>query len=64
MRDRLKELAAEPQRFGYWRLHVLLRREGWRVNHKVVQRICVEEGLPVRKHKRLSRSKRFRDGMS
>ena len=31
---RLKELAAARVRYGYLRLHVLLRREGWQVNHK------------------------------
>lgn len=52
LRERLKELAAERRRFGYRRLHALLRREGWRVNHKAVHRIYVEEGLQVRKRKR------------
>ena len=60
LRGRLKELAGERRRFGYRRLHVLLRREGWRVNHKAVHRIYVEEGLQVRKRKRkrVSRSER------
>jgi putative transposase len=31
--ERLKELAGQRRRFGYRRLHALLRREGWRVNH-------------------------------
>ena len=52
LRERLKELAAARRRFGYRRLHALLRREGWRVNHKAVHRIYVEEGLQVRKRKR------------
>ena len=39
LRERLKELAAARRRFGYRRLHALLRREGWRVNHKAVHRI-------------------------
>ena len=29
---RMKELAAERRRFGYRRLHILLKREGWKVN--------------------------------
>ena len=33
LRERLRTLAAERRRFGYRRLHVLLRREGWPVNH-------------------------------
>ena len=48
------------RRCGYRRLHVLLCREGWRVNHKAVHRIYVEEGLQVRKRKRkrVSRAER------
>jgi putative transposase len=42
-------LAHERRRFGYRRLHVLLRREGWAVNHKRVQRLYREERLMVRK---------------
>lgn len=37
LRDRLKALAQERRRFGYRRLHVLLRREGHTVNKKRVQ---------------------------
>ncbi len=33
---------------GYQRIHVLLRREGWHVNHKRVHRIYCEEGLNIR----------------
>ena len=29
LRARMKELASERRRFGYWRLHILLKREGW-----------------------------------
>ena len=36
LRQRLRELAAERRRFGYRRLAVLLRREGWTVNWKRV----------------------------
>jgi len=39
-------------RFGYRRLHVLLQREGWRVNHKRVYRLYGEENLMVRTKKR------------
>jgi putative transposase len=60
LRERLRELAGQRRRFGYRRLHALLRREGWRVNHKAVHRIYVEEGLQVRrrKRKRLARVER------
>jgi putative transposase len=52
LRTRLRELAAEKRRYGYRRLHVLLCREGFEVNHKCVERIYREEGLSVRKRKR------------
>jgi putative transposase len=49
LRARLRDLAHERRRFGYRRLHVLLRREGWFVNKKKLQRIYQEERLMVRK---------------
>ncbi|MDR1695052.1 MAG: IS3 family transposase, partial [Endomicrobium sp.] len=45
---RLKELAACRPRYVQRQLYELLRREGWRVNHKKVSRIYVEFGLQVR----------------
>ncbi len=48
LRRRLRELAAVRVRFGYRRLTVLLRREGWTVNAKRVWRLYREEGLTVR----------------
>src|SRR5580658_11057136 len=49
LRERLKALAQERRRFGYRRLHVLLRREGHAVNRKRVQRLYREERLMVRR---------------
>lgn len=49
LRGRLKELSSERRRFGYRRLHILLKREGWNVNWKKLYRIYREEGLTVRK---------------
>jgi putative transposase len=49
LRERLKALANERRRFGYRRLHVLLRREGHAVNKKRVQRLYREEKLTVRR---------------
>lgn len=49
LRDRLKELSSERRRFGYRRLHILLRREGWELNWKKLYRIYREEGLTFRK---------------
>jgi putative transposase len=52
LRERLRTLATERPRWGYKRLHVLLRREGYRVNHKLVFRLYREEGLLVRRRRR------------
>src|SRR5262249_167908 len=49
LRERLRALAHERRRFGYRRLHVLLRREGFIVNHKRLFRIYREEWLMVRR---------------
>jgi putative transposase len=49
LRERLRELAAVRRRFGYRRLKVLLQREGFRVNHKRVYRLYVEEKLGLRR---------------
>lgn len=49
LHTRLKALAAERRRFGYRRLHILLRREGFEINHKRLFRIYREERLTVRK---------------
>jgi putative transposase len=51
LRERLRLLAHERRRFGYRRLHVLLRRDGFAVNHKRVFRLYREEKLGVRKRK-------------
>jgi putative transposase len=48
LRMRLRELAASRVRFGYRRLTVILRREGWRVNPKRIYRLYTEDGLTVR----------------
>ena len=60
LRMRLRELAAVRPRFGYRRLHLLLRREGWQVNHKVIHRLYCEEDLQVRTRKRRKISSRPR----
>lgn len=54
LRTRLRDLAAHRPRFGYRRLHILLRREGIVVNHKRVERLYREEGLAVRRRPRKS----------
>jgi putative transposase len=52
LRRKLVELAREKPRFGYRRLHVLLRRSGETVNHKRVHRVYREAGLSIRRKKR------------
>jgi putative transposase len=54
LRLRLRELAKVRPRAGYKTLHVYLRREGWRVNHKRIYRLYGEEGLTL-KHQRRRR---------
>jgi len=49
LRLRLRALAHERRRFGYRRLHVLLRQEGFKVNHKRLFRLYREERLMVRR---------------
>ncbi len=49
VRARLRVLASDRRRFGYRRLHILLAREGLRLNHKRLFRIYREERLGVRK---------------
>ncbi len=60
---RLKELAAARVRYGSRRLHILLRREGWEVNHKRTYRIYRDEGLSIRPRlPRRKRAWRYRQG--
>lgn len=45
--ERIIEFACQFGRYGYRRIGELLRRDGWHVNHKRVERICKQEGLKV-----------------
>jgi putative transposase len=49
LRQRMGVIAQERRRFGYRRLHVLLKREGYLINHKKVFRLYREERLTVRR---------------
>lgn len=59
LRQRIREIAETRVRYGYRRIHVLLRREGWEVNAKRVYRLYREEGLQLR-HK--TRKAKLREG--
>nr|WP_245211612.1 IS3 family transposase [Neoroseomonas oryzicola] len=48
LEGRIREICATRVRYGYRRVHVLLRREGWCVNHKRTCRIYRELGLQLR----------------
>lgn len=49
LRQRLRDLASQRRRFGYRRLHILIKREGVSVNHKKLYRLYREERLTVKK---------------
>jgi hypothetical protein len=51
LRSRIRDIAATRVRYGYRRIHTLLRGEGWHVNHNLVHSVYYEEGLNLR-HKR------------
>ncbi len=56
LRARLRDLARAHPRYGYRRMTTILRREGYCVNHKRIQRLCRDEGLRVlKKAKKRSR---------
>ena len=60
LRRRLRELAGTHVRYGYRRLTVLLRREGWHVNAKRIYRLYREEELIVRTKQRRKLARRQR----
>jgi putative transposase len=52
LRERIAQIAAEKRRYGYRRVYLKLRRDGWTVNRKRVYRLYREAGLAVRRRKR------------
>ena len=60
LRVRLRDLASKRVRYGYRRLTVLLRRQGWHVNTKRVYRLYRQEGLELRIKKRAKRAAQAR----
>ena len=57
LREALKEVAAKRRRWGYRMLTVLMRRQGFKDNHKRIYRVYREEGLqvPIRRRKKTAR---------
>ena len=65
LRMKIRDIATARVRYGYRRIHVLLRREGWEVNHKRVYRLYREEGLNLRRkrpRRRISAAHRVHRG--
>jgi putative transposase len=56
----MREIAATRVRYGYRRIHVLLRREGWYINAKRVYRLYQLEGLSLRLKQRKKRVSHLR----
>jgi putative transposase len=48
LRKRIREIAETHARYGYRRIHIVLRREGWLVNVKRIRRLYGLEGLQMR----------------
>jgi putative transposase len=51
LREKLRALTYQRRRFGYRRLHMLLRRDGIAINFKKMRRLCRGESLTVRRHR-------------
>jgi putative transposase len=48
LEQRIREICQTRVRYGYRRVHVLLRRDGWRINQKKTRRVYRELGLQLR----------------
>ena len=60
LRVRLRSVAEERRRWGCPMLYQVLRREGWQVNHKRIERLYREEGLSLRRRRRRKRLSHLR----
>jgi putative transposase len=60
LRNRLRQFASARIRYGYRRITVLLKGEGWKVNAKRVYRLYTEKGLIVRTRQRRKLASRNR----
>ena len=56
----MKEIAETQVRYGFERIHILLRREGWSGNHKRTYRIYKEVGLNLRSKRRANKTPAYR----
>jgi putative transposase len=59
LKIRLRDLASSRVSYGYRRLHILLQREGWKVNHKRVYRLYRKEGLRMRPKRHVTACRRM-----
>jgi putative transposase len=48
LKIRIRDIAQSRVSYGYRRIHIMLQREGWKINHKRVYRIYKQEGLMMR----------------
>lgn len=62
MREAIIQKAKDYGRYGYRRVTILLKREGWRINHKRVERIWRQEGLKVPQKQPKRKRLWFNDG--
>lgn len=63
VRARTREIAAVRRRLGYWRIGLMLEREGITMNHKKLRRLYKEEGLAVKRRRGRKRAKGTREPM-
>lgn len=56
----MHEIASTRVRYGFWRIFVLIRRDGWHVNHKRIYRLYKEEGLNLRTKRPRRRKENWR----
>ncbi len=62
-REALKKLAARYPRYGSGLLHTMMRREGWKINHKRTDRLYRVEGLSLRLKRRRKRARHLREAL-
>ncbi len=60
LRLRIQNIAKARPRFGYKRIYIMLRREGWKINHKRVHRFYVEMNLQLKKKTKKKRASHMR----